>query len=163
MPEQRNMCSLCSWPEVRCLQLPRWLAGAVCRYPFAPCSSSHDDDCVHGKCFWWFSPSASLSLRAWVVWIQMWAKCEHTYSACELAEKNGRFCLNGGLCKSIESTFEYKCSCPFGWSGRHCEMNLLVRQNNCLFYILTLPRAISRISRCCCNLENGMYIFVSIL
>ncbi len=34
--------------------------------------------------------------------------CDHMYTACELAKKEEHFCLNGGVCRDIESPFEVR-------------------------------------------------------
>uniref|UniRef100_F7IHI1 Protein crumbs homolog 1 n=1 Tax=Callithrix jacchus TaxID=9483 RepID=F7IHI1_CALJA len=35
---------------------------------------------------------------------------------------NSNPCLHGGSCEDIYSS--YHCSCPLGWSGKHCELNI---------------------------------------
>ncbi|XP_054379791.1 protein crumbs homolog 1 isoform X7 [Pongo abelii] len=35
---------------------------------------------------------------------------------------NSNPCLHGGNCEDIYSS--YHCSCPLGWSGKHCELNI---------------------------------------
>ncbi|XP_070933690.1 protein crumbs homolog 1 isoform X5 [Macaca nemestrina] len=39
----------------------------------------------------------------------------------QLSVCNSNPCLHGGNCEDIYSS--YHCSCPLGWSGKHCELN----------------------------------------
>uniref|UniRef100_A0A2K5JCB4 Protein crumbs homolog 1 n=1 Tax=Colobus angolensis palliatus TaxID=336983 RepID=A0A2K5JCB4_COLAP len=40
----------------------------------------------------------------------------------QLSVCNSNPCLHGGNCEDIYSS--YHCSCPLGWSGKHCELNI---------------------------------------
>lgn len=50
-------------------------------------------------------------------------KCSGTFCEIEANECHSSPCLNNGRCLDLVN--EYRCQCPFGWTGQRCEVGLL--------------------------------------